>query len=111
MNIEKIYRHGDVIIFRLAPTEQPFENIPTKTVNKLTLALGEVTGHSHILEGEIEVAENENLKNSDLYFQIQNRALLSHQEHDTIVLEKGIYLKVNQVEYDPFTEITRYVMD
>lgn len=108
MNFEKIYRHGDVIIFRLPDNESPLEGKKTKKTPKLTLALGEVTGHAHVLEGNMEVLEAEN---EEIYFEVQDRAVLTHEEHDVMVLDKGIYLKVNQVEYDPYNDIIRYVRD
>jgi hypothetical protein len=108
---EKIYRHGDVIIFRLSPQSNPLVGQTLKKISRLTLALGEVTGHAHRLEGELEVLENQKNTENEVYFQVLDQAVLTHEEHNAMVLEKGIYLKINQVEYDPFAEMIRYVRD
>lgn len=92
----KVYRQGDVLIM-------PVKNIPNNLTRtkKVTLALGEVTGHHHsITNGAVGFAE----KDDDLadYFEVtSNSADLTHQEHDTISLPKGKYRKVIQVEYTP----------
>ncbi|MEM9980967.1 MAG: hypothetical protein AAF734_00630 [Bacteroidota bacterium] len=110
MKFTQIYRHGDVLLFRLPADENPLANQTTKKVKQLTLALGEVTGHAHQLEGTITLLKNDNAS-KDLYFKVEEQAILTHEEHDRIVLEAGIYLKINQVEYDPFEAIVRYVRD
>jgi hypothetical protein len=96
MNKNKIYRQGDVLII-------PVDTIPTglTRTKKVTLALGEVTGHHHsILEGAIGFADNETELTE--YFSVESEsANLTHQEHDTISLPQGNYRKVIQVEYTP----------
>ncbi|WP_448529155.1 hypothetical protein [Raineya sp.] len=110
MKFQKIYRHGDVVIFRLPEKELGKKQLNPKPVQKLVLALGEVTGHKHLLEGDLMLLEN-NAANGEFLFEVKNTAILQHEEHDTIVLEKGFYLKVNQVEYDPFNDLVRFVYD
>jgi hypothetical protein len=108
MNFTKVYRHGDVILYKLD------ENLPATDANhnviSMVLAEGEVTGHSHKLVGDFEVLESKPLS-GDLKFKVKTTAVLTHEEHDKIVLEKGIYLKVNQVEYNPFTDLVKKVVD
>ena len=111
MKFEKIFRHGDVIIFRLPENNNPFTQQKTKEISKLTLALGEVTGHSHQLKGDLEVLEQTQNSPDEVFFRVKEKAVLTHEEHDAIVLDKGIYFKVNQVEFDPFEQIIRYVRD
>lgn len=106
----KVFRHGDVILFQLP--EANLENYSMKASHKITLAYGEVTGHAHRLEGDIVVAEKApEVGVEPVLFEVSNRAVLTHEEHDTIVLEKGIYLKVNQVEYDPFNDLIVAIRD
>jgi len=92
------YRQGDVL---LVPTNE----IPTtlKVTERVTLALGEVTGHHHsILDGSTVgyAADAEGLCE---YLEVKSSAggQLTHQEHSTIVLPKGKYKVVKQVEYTP----------
>lgn len=106
----KVYRHGDVIIFRL--DQANLEAFTMTPVNKLVLAYGEVTGHAHRLAGEVNIAANAPEAGIEpVLFEVINKAVLTHEEHDTIVLNKGVYLKVNQVEYDPFKDLVVAIRD
>lgn len=105
MEFTKIFRHGDVILYQL--NEDPGSSSVEKE-EKLVLAEGEATGHAHRLTGNFDVLEQ---VSGDVKFEVYTTAVLTHEEHDIIVLEKGIYLKVNQVEYDPFTDLVKKVVD
>lgn len=86
------YRHGDVLI-------QKVEKIKGKKLNHLTLAEGEVTGHSHrITAGDAELYEHEGV----LFLHVESEeALLTHEEHKEIALPKGDYEITIQREYTP----------
>jgi hypothetical protein len=90
------YRQGDVLIL-------PVGSIPSNLVKtkKVTLALGEVTGHHHTInEGAVGFADEEESLVS--FFSVTDEvALLHHQEHDTIEIPKGTYKKVIQSDYTP----------
>ena len=86
------YRQGDVIV-------QTTNSIKGKKLEHLTLAEGEVTGHSHqITKGEADLYEHE----GTLFLRVNSEeALLTHEEHTTVELPKGDY-KINiQREYQP----------
>ncbi len=127
--IYRILRHGDVILYKLSaqqlaekmqqgvlsrlfgnknelPQPPPMKGNPRKHV----LAYGETTGHSHVLEGDFDVLAEDAGKN-ELSFRVNSSAVLTHEEHDRIVLDEGIYLKVTQVEYDPFNDLIRQIRD
>jgi hypothetical protein len=91
-----MYRQGDVLIV-------PVNAIPSglKKTKRVTLALGEVTGHHHtISEGAIGYGASDTALAD--YFEVKDStADLTHQEHDTITLPKGKYQKVIQTEYSP----------
>ncbi|MEO1653187.1 MAG: hypothetical protein AAFU64_06560 [Bacteroidota bacterium] len=108
MNFEKIFRHGDVILFKLRENEGISE--PQKPVQQIILAWGEVTGHAHRLQGDLLMLDQENSE-EEFLFRVRQKARLSHEEHETIVLEPGLYLKVNQVEYDPFQDLIVKIRD
>lgn len=99
-----VYRQGDVLIL-------PVSKIPSdlKRTKRVTLALGEVTGHHHsISHGAVGYADDEN--GLAEYVEVNgDSANLTHQEHDTITLPKGKYRKIIQVEYTP--EAIRNVAD
>jgi dTDP-4-dehydrorhamnose 3,5-epimerase-like enzyme len=108
MKIEKVYRHGDVVLFKVQDSESTNEK--GTLTKELVLEHGEVTGHAHRLAGEVEiVAENEAKK--EITFKVLDKAVLTHEEHDRIVLEKGIYLKTTQVEYNPFDDMIQWIRD
>lgn len=107
MVFNKIYRHGDVILYKL---EETFQATAGKKKESLILAEGEVTGHLHKLVGDFEVVDYKPI-GGDVKFVVNTTALLTHEEHDRIVLDKGVYLKVSQVEYNPFTDLVKRVVD
>ncbi len=93
-------RQGDVII-------TPIEQIEGNKLSHLTLAEGEVTGHSHrISEGLAELYEKE----GTLYLRVlSDTATLIHEEHDRIEIPQGNWMVRIQREYEP--EGWRYVAD
>ena len=93
-------RQGDVI---LQPTQQP----QGKKLPHLTLAEGEVTGHSHrISDGKAELYE----KDGTLYLRVLSQtATLTHEEHKAIKIPQGDWMVKIQREYEP--EGWRYVAD
>lgn len=96
------YQQGDVIIQRV-------KEVNGNKLNHLTLAVGEATGHHHtITEGEAELYEIE----GTLFLKVKSeKATLTHQEHNPIVIEKGDY-KIGIVrEYNHFAEEARRVVD
>lgn len=93
---KNVYRQGDVLIVSV-------DQIPSglKQTKRVTLALGEVTGHHHtISHGAVGFADDED--GLAEYFNVtDDSANLTHQEHDTITIPRGTYRKVIQVEYTP----------
>jgi hypothetical protein len=101
----KMYRQGDVLVIAVpsAPTT-------AKVVerNKLTLALGEATGHSHTVlckDGELL----EDTSTLERWMVLPSESEIVHQEHDAIALPPGTYKVVRQREYSP--EEIRNVQD
>jgi hypothetical protein len=96
-----IIRQGDVLI------------IPSDTstignqLDHLTLAEGEVTGHSHrISDGEAELFERDGV----LYLKVLSpTAILTHEEHAQVTIPQGDWEIRIQREYAP--EVQRYVSD
>lgn len=90
------YRHGDVLIERI-------EKLPPKknlTEQKhLTLAEGEVTGHSHrISEGAGKLFKFDDR----MFLKVQSEiATLVHEEHHALTLPQGDYEIKIQREYSP----------
>lgn len=89
---------------------------------KLTVGLGEVTGHSHdviaLNKSKIKSYHNESLSMEDianmdkLIFEITGKGgIILHEEHKPIYLESGFYLRINQLEYNPFLKILEKIKD
>jgi len=100
-----LYRHGDVLI-------QKVRKVPAdaKKARHVTLAEGEVTGHSHRIK-EKDVAQmhilNKDRFNEVRYLTVSAEiATLIHEEHASIELKKGIYKVWRQREYTPERIIT-----
>jgi hypothetical protein len=82
---------------------------PKKT-KKLVLALGEST-HTHIMHSEKAITYKVNEQTEAIAFLLEGTGVITHEEHDRIVLEPGAYRKTNQVEWDPFNQTTSRVFD
>ena len=93
-------RQGDVILKAIARSEG-------KKLSHLTLAEGEVTGHSHrIADGRAELYEKDGI----LYLKVlSEKATLIHEEHQAVDIPQGDWLVRIQREYEP--DGWRYVAD
>jgi hypothetical protein len=96
-------RQGDVL---LLPSSDKFYRNSTK-LSHLTLAFGEVTGHSHrITQGKAELYQ----KDGTLYLRVLSEtATLTHEEHKQIEIPQGTWMLRIQREYQQ--EGFRYVAD
>lgn len=98
ITMEPYYRHGDLLLTRV-------DSIPTKAQKTVTNILqeGEVTGHKHRLRGQSQIYELEDQK----YVQVEEPTELMHEDHDTIVLERGTYVLEHERELDIVGEVRR----
>jgi len=90
-----LIRQGDVLIQRV-------ETIPVSSapLPHVTLAHGEITGHSHRIENPTDVDLYE--VDGTLYLRVKSAtASLIHQEHATIQIPTGDYKVWRQREYTP----------
>jgi hypothetical protein len=92
------------MLFKVAAL--PKGAVAVKTEGDVILAHGEVTGHAH----RIKQADKPSARLFDVgaerYLQIAERVALSHEEHSTIFLDKGVYRQAYQHE-EKRAEITR----
>lgn len=99
-------RHGEVI---LIPVKRVVGKI-TKRVKKFIVAHSE-TGHHHVIESEVPMSVAE----KEMYIELFADSAIVHKKsfeaHKTLPLEKGIYKRYEAVEYDPFSQIVRRVVD
>lgn len=96
----KLYRHGDVLIGKVRKVPED-----ARRLKHLTLAEGEVTGHSHrILQRDS--AELYRYSGELFLKVIATPSTVVHQEHGPIELSKGVYRVWRQREYTPERIIT-----
>jgi hypothetical protein len=93
--MDVLYRHGDVLIKRIA-------SLPRGAQQRegATLAQGELTGHSH----RIQQAQTVQLwtQGNGLFLEVKEpSATLIHEEHRAIELPQGLYQVWRQREYRP----------
>ena len=107
--MEKLIRHGDLGIIKLSKLPKNLKEKKSKD-NKFILALGEVTGHKHVLtpikESTVKFYEDEK---GNHVLEINGTALLTHEEHATIKLDTGIWYQTVQVEYDPLENYKKVI--
>lgn len=101
-------RQGDLLIVPLTRREFNWVKMEKTEVAGGVLALGEVTGHSHRVEGDLvtvwDTPRYGRLIDAKEDFQIV------HEEHAPIALRAGAYQVIRQREFDE-TEGVRYVSD
>jgi hypothetical protein len=90
-----MWRHGDILIATA-------DSLPPRARKRhnLTLAYGEITGHSHRIKetGAAELWESGGV----LFLKVMNEAAtLIHEEHLPITLPRGLYRVWRQREYTP----------
>lgn len=97
----KQYFQGDVPILKgiTPPKGLKFTKLPEEG---LVVMEGEVSGHHH----RVQVKDRVDLKDISFaqdekgyYLKVGTEAMLTHPEHDTIKLDKGIYFFGSQWEY------------
>ena len=98
----KIVIQGDVMLY-------PVDAIPggaeVKAGDRHVLALGEITGHSHVLErAQMAVLEGER------YVEVQEGGALYHEDHGPIAVPAGTYKVIQQQEPDLLNQM-RNVID
>jgi len=106
----KPYRHGDLRIKQI-------DKLPLgkkSKVKSFVLAHGE-SGHRHLLQviggdGYIVMLEPQK-DNPKRYFEVEGPTRLTHEEHNTITIQPGIYEVENEQEFDYFTEEIKRVID
>ena len=108
--MSKLIQQGDVLIFTESELPEDATRVEPQK-DRLTLALGESTGHSHTVN-VLDYPGTELFKSSQGMFMRCNTSIeIVHQEHHKVKIPKGGHkIKLVQ-EVDPFTEEVRAVQD
>ena len=97
MNKPYTVRQGDVMLMRVDVLPKDAEK--QEDDGRIVLAYGEVTGHAHAISTKF--ATRYQWKGDVLIDVGEQGAELVHEEHSTIVLQPGVYKKIQQVQYTP----------
>lgn len=104
-NIKKGVRHGEVI---LIPTDKTIKT--GKKLKSFIVAHSE-TGHHHVIESETPFTVDE----KNMYIALFGDSAIVHKKsfdaHKTLPLKPAVYERYEAVEYDPFSQLTRRVVD
>lgn len=87
----KPIRHGDVLIEKVAELPE------SKKLDRKFLFEGEATGHAH----RIDVGEIFETVNGELYLRVDKLTKVTHEEHKTVTVPKGIYRVRQKRQYTP----------
>ncbi|WP_020522202.1 hypothetical protein [Catelliglobosispora koreensis] len=98
-----MFRQGDVLVMPMPREELPngLVQAPRDRRNRMVLALGEATGHAHVVTGERVSLLCPPDDPERLYLLIEGYGRLGHEEHGPIALGAGAYRVVRQREYFP----------
>lgn len=100
-------RHGELL---LLPIESA--DMSAAEPKRNYIASHSETGHHHVIEGDCMVLEREG---QDTLVSISAATEITHKKthdrHDSLPLEEGIYKLVKKKEYDPFAKAMREVWD
>lgn len=84
-------RHGDVLIEKI-------DGLPESTkLDRKFLFEGEATGHAH----RIDIGEIFEDRNGVLYLRVEKLTQVTHEEHKTVTVPKGVYRITQKRQYAP----------
>lgn len=104
------FKHqGDIPFF---PHTGEIKGTEVKHNGSVTLALGEKTGHKHV----ISVLDHNDLQawkqlEGGWIITLKTEGTLVHNQHGTLKIQPGTYRVGQEREHDYFAEVTRRVVD
>lgn len=99
-------RQGDLLIESVDKKYLKRKLTPLKT--KVVME-GEATGHKHLIKGNATLYDD--LQQNKIIEVLDADISIVHEEHNEIKLPKGVYKVTQQVEYDPYDRVSKYVED
>jgi hypothetical protein len=108
-----MFRQGDVLLVPIDAGVLPDAVVPLArdARGRLVLALGEVSGHAHVVGAPDADLLADAAELDRRFLQIVTEAVLTHEEHDAIPLPPGLYRVVRQREYELGATGSRAVED
>lgn len=92
-------RQGDVLLVRVSSLPEGAKK--QSEGNQIVLAYGEATGHSHTLITKERPAVTFLAPDGSVFLQLGEEATITHQEHGHVIVDPGIWIIPQQVEYVP----------
>lgn len=133
---KEFFRHGDLVFIALTDEQKDrlANNAKMKSHDKAhdsaVLALGETTGHRHVLtmkkpaslkiykiDQTIDLTKEGirtstgHVSDTDVIVVLESDGVMTHEEHGDLDLPKGSYLKRIKNEFDPFEDQWKEVID
>ena len=96
-------RNGDLIL-------TPINKVSGTEIENFNgvLAYGEQTGHAHRVKGRSKAYT---LPNNEMILSLEEDSELTHEEHKTLLLPKGLYLIRREREFDYYMAQINMVKD
>ena len=96
----KQIRHGDVLLTKVATaaTALKYPEEPIESGERVTVALGEVTGHAHVVVGQSTMYQAS--QRGVRVLEVTQPSVITHEEHGEVELEPGFWEIVMQREYN-----------
>jgi hypothetical protein len=93
-----MFRQGDVLIRPVDRVPEGLKRVPLDE-GRVVLAYGEVTGHAHVVVGDVEFLAADIVELEQTFLRVEAEVQVVHDEHDTVTLPPGDYEIVRQREY------------
>ena len=93
--VRKQIRQGDVLLNPI--NKLPPDAVKIRRRKTITLAEGELTGHSHTVEASVRDVETYE-SGGELYLKVNTTQSLRHQEHAELAIDPGLYVVRRQTE-------------
>lgn len=119
---QTVYKQGDVILTKIDGFDDNISEYARKEykfdgeTNKITIMIGEGTGHHHRFEYQSELSNvvgySKNWEKLPTVIEVTGKpATLKHEEHNPINVPSGYYSVTQVREFDHIGGITRAVVD
>jgi hypothetical protein len=103
-----LFQQGDLLLKQVrAPKGLKKAKRVERENGRFILARGEVTGHAHVVENDVELFEVD----GTLYCRAKEAFEVKHEEHKTVKVPPGTFEVQRVKEYDHFAEEARQVRD
>jgi hypothetical protein len=98
--MDNTIRQGDVSLVKVLSLPAGCVEVANTEKNKIVLAYGEVTNHSHAIYEDLDQVKVWAVGKVK-YLEVMATVMLKHEEHTAQIIPPGIYKLPTQVEYTP----------